>query len=70
MIVLYNKYKVTKTNGSLVNPNTEYFVLRLDKEGDKKHVEACRKAILIYAEEIKDYLPELSQDLIEKYEKD
>lgn len=45
----------------------EGFVLRLDKGGDKKHVDACRKAILTYAEEIKDYLPELSKDLFEKY---
>jgi hypothetical protein len=50
-----------------VDSGFEGFVLRLDKGGDPKHVEACRKAILIYAEEIKDYLPELSKDLIEKY---
>ena len=47
----------------------EGFVLRLDKGGDPKHVEACRKAVLKYAEEIKDYLPELSKDLLDKYER-
>ena len=34
---------------------------------DPKHVEACRKAILTYANEIRDYIPQLSKDLIEKY---
>lgn len=51
-----------------VDPNAEYFVLRLDDNcKDKKHVEACRKAVLHYAELIKDHLPELSKDLIKKY---
>ena len=45
----------------------EGFVLRFDGGGDPKHVEACRKAILIYANEIRDYIPQLSKDLIEKY---
>lgn len=45
----------------------EGFVLRLDKGGDPNHVEACRKAVLVYAEEIRDYLPDLSKDLIERY---
>lgn len=31
-------------------------------------MEACKKAIIIYAQEIKEYLPELSNDLISKYE--
>ena len=47
----------------------EGFVLRLDEGGDPNHVEACRKAILTYADEIKGYLPELSKDLIERYSK-
>jgi hypothetical protein len=50
-----------------VDEGSEYFVLRLDKGGDPQNVEACRKTILTYANEIKDYLPELSNDLIEKY---
>lgn len=50
-----------------LDKNFEGFVLRLDKNGDLNHVNASRKAILTYAEEIKDYLPELSKDLIEKY---
>lgn len=64
---LYNKYVIRKSDGSIVNPNADYFVLRLDKDGEKNHVNACRKAILLYANEIKSYLPELSKDLIDKY---
>lgn len=49
--------------------NAEYFVLRLDKNGsDPVHMEACRKAILFYAELIKYHLPELSYDLISRYD--
>jgi hypothetical protein len=51
-----------------VEKDSEYFVLRLDCNGDdKNHINACRAAILKYAEEIKDHLPELSADLIERY---
>jgi hypothetical protein len=50
-----------------MEPGFEGFVLRLDEGGDSKHVEACRKAVLTYAEEIKDYLPQLSKDLFDRY---
>ena len=51
-----------------VDENAEYFVLRLDKNGDDPiHIDACRKAVLVYADAIKDHLPELSKDLIERY---
>jgi hypothetical protein len=65
---LLHKYNITKTNGHPMDIDAEYFVLRLDDKGEKNHVNACRKAILIYANEIKEYLPELSKELIEKYE--
>ena len=65
---LHQRYIVTKTNGEPIDKNAEYFILRLDSGGsDKKHIAACRKAILTYAEEIKEHLPELSQDLIRRY---
>ena len=64
---LYGKYFLAKVNGEPVNPNNEYFILKLKGKGDPKHIEACRKAILVYANEIKDHRPELSKDLIEKY---
>lgn len=51
-----------------VDPEAEYFVLRLDFGGkDPKHILACRKAIHTYANEIKDHLPELAKDLIKRY---
>lgn len=49
-------------------PDEEYFILRLDdNQKDKKHKEACRKAVLFYADQIKDHLPKLSEDLIKRY---
>jgi hypothetical protein len=51
-----------------VDPKAEYFVLRLDKGGsDPKHIEACRKAIMTYATEIAEHLPQLSIDLFMRY---
>lgn len=65
---LYNRYIVSKTNGDPIDPNAEYFVLRVDKNGsDPKHIESCRKAVMTYAENIKDHLPELANDLVERY---
>lgn len=65
---LYNKYLVRKANNCAIDPRAEYFVLRLDDFGkDKKHIKACRKAIIAYAKDIKPHLPKLSADLLEKY---
>lgn len=51
-----------------VDENAEYFVLRLDSFGkDPVHIAACRKAVLCYAEEIKNHIPELYTDLIQRY---
>ena len=67
---LYQKYIISKTNRELIDENAEYFILRLDEGGnDKKHIEACRKAVLTYANEIKEHLPKLSEDLITRYGK-
>ncbi|MFW6243273.1 MAG: hypothetical protein ACOC2W_03850 [bacterium] len=66
---LYNKYHLTKTSGKPIDPNAEYFVLRLDNGcKDKRHLDACRKAALTYANEIKDHLPKLSKELIDSYD--
>lgn len=65
---LHGRYIVEKVNGEPMDEDAEYFILRLDKNGsDSKHIAACRKAIMTYAEEIKDHLPKLSKDLIERY---
>jgi len=67
---LYLRYNVTKTDGEPVGDDAEYFVLRLDEGGDDiKHIKACRKAIRVYAKKIKNHLPQLSQDLLERYPK-
>jgi len=64
---LYNKYRVTKIVG-VPDPTAQYFILRLDDGGsDPAHIAACRKAVLVYAREIKEHLPVLAQDLIEAY---
>ncbi len=70
---LLNKYIISKTDGSTIDKDAEYFILRLDLQDmhskeNTFHRIACRKAILTYAEEIKDVLPELAKDLINKYE--
>ena len=65
---LYQRYTISKTDGSPMDPNAEYFVLRVDLLGkDATHILACRKALMVYAEAIKDHLPNLSKDLIERY---
>lgn len=51
-----------------VDKNSEYFVLRLDINGsDIEHIKACRIAVNAYANAIKNHLPQLSKELIEKY---
>lgn len=59
---------IIEPNYKPVDENAEYFVLRLDENGsDKNHIEACRKAVIMYAVNIEPYLPELAKDLIERY---
>jgi hypothetical protein len=65
---LFNKYRISKTNGKPLHPQSEYFILRLDYYGsDTKHIDASRKAVIKYASEIKNHMPELSKDLYYKY---
>lgn len=61
-------FGTTRLKTKAVDDNAEYFVMRLDRGGkDPIHIEACREAVLYYAELIKDHIPELSQDLIKRY---
>lgn len=65
---LHTPYIISKANGEPVDPAAEYFVLRLDSKGsDPKHMAACRKAVLVYADAIKDHIPGLSRHLWERY---
>lgn len=65
---LMPRYTILKADGSPVDPDAEYFVLRLDDGGsDKIHIGACRDAVLLYAMMVQDHLPVLSKELFEKY---
>lgn len=59
---LHRKYEIRHTDGSPVDPNGQYFVLKLNS-ADPAHREACRAALQTYAEKIKDVLPQLAKDL-------
>lgn len=51
-----------------VDKDAEYFVLRLDMGGsDIEHIKAGRIGIHAYAEAIRHHLPQLAEDLIERY---
>lgn len=64
----HQRYILAKADSwKAVYPNAEYFVMRLDKEGNKEHVNACRKAIMVYADEIEPHIPKLAEDLRERY---
>lgn len=65
---LHQKYKIEKADGSPIDPEAEYFVLRLDAKGDYPHVEAGRKAMKVYANEIESEIPELAKDLRRRYD--
>ena len=58
------RYNVQKINGE-TTPDAEYFVLRLDI--GTKYRDANIAAILKYADEIEEYLPELAWDIRDKY---
>lgn len=60
----HRKYAVSKADGSPVDPNAEYLVLRLD-DGCKQspHFRASRKAAHTYANEIEEAMPEVAEDI-------
>ncbi len=64
---LFGKYRILKADGSPVNPQNEYFVLKVAGVGDERHIAACRKAVLVYADEIESELPLLAKDLRRLY---
>jgi hypothetical protein len=53
----YLKYKIEKADGTPLDPNAKYFVLRHDNSP------AARVALAIYANEVKQEYPELAKDL-------
>lgn len=54
---LYGKYIVQKADGSDVDPNADYFVLRLDTDP------AAQRAALRYADIVRVESPRLAEDL-------
>lgn len=63
-IGLIHKYNIQKADGRACKG--DYFILKLDSK-DPYHKKACIAAVLKYAEKIKNHLPQLSKDIIEKY---
>ena len=65
---LYRKYNISRTDGKELDPKAEFFILRLDEHGfNHNHINACRKAILAYADEIAVRNPKMAKDLYERY---
>lgn len=64
---LLSKYRIEKVNGNPLSKGSKYFVLRYDNGGsDMIHIRACQKALLVYAEEVRDHIPKLSLELKER----
>ena len=59
---LYKKYIIQKSDGSKIDPDAKYFVLRVDTD---KH---AKKALLAYVNSVKEENPKLARDMIKYYE--
>ena len=60
----HQRYIIRKVDGTSVDPDAVYLVLRLDSGGsDPAHAAACRKAALCYANAIEQHLPQVAKDL-------
>ncbi len=64
---LQNKYIISRADGLPIEKENEYFILKVNGIGDPIHIEACKKAVLKYADEIESHIPELAKELREKY---
>ncbi len=58
----FGKYKIEKADGTPIDPNADYFVLRLDTDPD------ARAALRLYAKRVYRYNPVLARDLLFKLE--
>ncbi len=68
---LVERYYIEKADGKKVDQDANYFVLRYDDAGkDQKHVYASRMAMIQYALEVHDHLPELSADIFKMAQED
>ena len=64
---LYNRYHITKKDGSETEEDAVYFVLKPNSK-DNIHAQASREALLIYAKRVQALRPELAADIREKLE--
>lgn len=64
---LHGRYYIEKADGRPVDPDAEYFVLRLDANGDRAHVGAGRDGIAVYADAIERTIPQLAGELRQRY---
>ena len=58
MSQLFNKYTITKTDGSPVDPHAQYFVLRLDTDPH------AREAMMAYLSGVMFEDPEFANELM------
>jgi len=66
----FDKYIILKYTGEYTDLDAQYFVLRLDNAcKDKIHLEASKKAILVYAEHLKNnnHLKKLTDSIFKNY---
>jgi hypothetical protein len=59
---LYGKYMLAKADGTPINPNAKYFVLRYDREA--KDGSASRDALSLYASLVEEATPKLAEGLL------
>ena len=62
------KYHITKADGSPVDPDAVYFVLRLDNHSRPDHL-ACRSALQTYAREVRTVDPgahQAAQEILDR----
>lgn len=63
----YEKYNLSKKDGSPMDPKANYFVLRFDK--NDAWGEACREAMKTLAVRVEDTYPELALDIYDMLRK-
>ena len=59
---LYHKYNVTKADGSPVDPDAYYLVLRLDAG---EYRDACRAGARSFAKAVEAHNPQLAADILD-----
>ena len=59
---LFDKYLLSRVDEKPLPSSAKFFVLRYDSEG--KDREASQKALTVYADEIKESNPVLSEELL------